>query len=227
MVNNGSKNSTSFLKVKQNISLSNILHKLWLESLVFRAAIFVVAVSLFLFFIGTITILKSLQTPVTVSIPDPNTSENKLSDINLANWKTYTNSLYGLSFKYPSTWKLTEKAGQQEGEVTYNTTVELTNKDSLITMYLNMNGIGGLPQTHEGESYILDGNNLYKFRKYFSYNGTKQVGISNSLTTLGVFELNGITYSITLTYPATYENSSEKAVLKEFDQILSTFKFLD
>jgi len=144
-----------------------------------------------------------------------------------ADWKTYTNHTHNISFRYSPSWNLTENVGQVEDNKTYNTKVGLSKGNALITMYLNLNGIGGIPQTYEGKSFILDGHNLYQFNKVNSYNNTKEVGVSDSLTTLGVFKINDITYSIIIAYLADYEKSNEENLLREFDQILSTFKFMD
>ncbi|MFH2019174.1 MAG: hypothetical protein ABII80_00955 [bacterium] len=145
-------------------------------------------------------------------------------------WETYTNPIHNISFKYPSSWVLSEKPGSQEegtkdGDPVYNTSIELTNQVALIRILLNVDGIGGQPQTYEGEKFIIDSNNLYQYHKVNDLNDTKEVGISNSLTTLGFFSINDITYLITISYPIDYSSNDESALLSEFDQILSTFKF--
>lgn len=142
-----------------------------------------------------------------------------------ANWEVYSNSTHNVSFKYPSSWILTETKGQVENGETYNTIVKLTKNDASINLHFNMDGLGGMPQTYEGKSFTLDGHNLYQFNKTNSYNKTKEVGLSNSLTTLGVFEINDVAYLINITYPETMIETEEISLLDEFDQILSTFKF--
>jgi len=144
-----------------------------------------------------------------------------------AEWKTYINSVHKVSFRYPLSWSLTQEAGQYENGKIYNTKVKLSKGDALITMYLNMDGIGGQPQTYEGTSFVLDGHHLFQFKKVNSYNSTKEIGISDSLTTLGVFTIDNVTYSITITYPTNYTSLDEENLLKEFNQILSTFKFIN
>ena len=158
------------------------------------------------------------------STPTPTTTPTSTPD-ETASWKTYSNTTHNIIFKYSPFWTLTEKEGQVEKGVTYNTKVQLLKDSTKITMYFNMDGIGGMPQNYEGTPFVLDGNNLYQYVN--SYNNTKLVGISNSLKTLGVFMLNNITYSITLEYPVNYDETKETELLNEFNQILSTFKFTD
>jgi|GEM_PF-2942801 len=163
---------------------------------------------------------------------EPSPSPTTITEDPTVDWETYINTIHNISFKYPQSWILSEKEGSQDegstaGDPVYNTAIELTKQEVLIKIFLNMDGIGGQSQTYEGEKFILDGNNLYQYHKINDYNETKVVGISNTLTTLGVFKLNDITYSISLSYPANYSSEQESALLSEFDQILSTFKFSD
>ncbi len=144
-----------------------------------------------------------------------------------ANWKTYSDDLHDITFKYPTSWTLTETKGQSEKETVYNSLVELGKADAKINMIFNVDGIGGMPTTYEGNPFTLDGHNLFQFSGYNTSNASKIVGISDSLTTLGVFRINNIAYLIHLTYPATYKEIEEKSLLQEFDQILSTFKFIE
>lgn len=159
-------------------------------------------------------------TPVyKISTPafDPDVSPNP-------SWKTYVNPTHKISFKYPPTWQIDNTADK----ALENAQIILTKEKATITMYFNLYGIGGQGQNYQGRPFELSGYHLYRFTKTNSYNNTQQVGISTSLIdTLGVFEIKGKTYSITLTYPISdaqteIGNSSEN----EFDQILSTFKFI-
>ncbi|MBU1070782.1 hypothetical protein KKG65_00025 [Patescibacteria group bacterium] len=145
-----------------------------------------------------------------------------------ANWRTYNNTTHNISFKYPLVWTVNEQQGQKEGEKVFNTKIELTKDDSVITMYLNMDGIGGVGQTYDGEGFVLDGINLYQYSKSNSYNNTHTIGLSNSLSnSIGVFMVNDITYSITLSYPDSDSVEKSTSTINEFNQILSTFKFTD
>lgn len=166
----------------------------------------------------------NLPKPSASVIPSPIPSPSSSTDPT-ANWKTYSDDLHGITFKYPLSWTLTEKEGQSEKEIVYNSSVELIKADAKINMIFNVDGIGGMPTTYEGKPFTLDGHKLFQFNGYYNYNNTKIVGISDSLTTLGVFRINNITYLIHLTYPATFKGTEEKNLLQEFDQILSTFKF--
>jgi len=165
---------------------------------------------------------QTSETPITQTAPSPTPTPDPT-----ANWQTYSNSVQGITFKYSPLWSLVEKEGQVEQGTTYNTQVQLQQNEAKITMVFNMDGIGGQGQTYQGQPFNLDGNNLFRFVKTNSYDNTQMVGISTSLTnTLGVFEVNGKTYSIILAYPVS-DSQTEigNSLEKEFDQILSTFKF--
>jgi hypothetical protein len=163
------------------------------------------------------TMLASYQTPVSTPVP------SATPDVT-ANWKTYTNSVQRIAFKYPLTWQLDNKGDQEQ----LNAQLSLTKGQAIIKMYFSMDGIGGQGQAYEGTPYILDGHSLYRFVTTNTYNNTRMVGVSTSLTeTLGVFEVNGKTYSITLTYPMSeFQTEAGNSLEKEFDQVLSTFKFI-
>ena len=170
-------------------------------------------------------LLAPTQTPtsVTTNAPSQITPTTKPTSDSTANWKTYTNSVHGITFKYPQTWQVDNKGDQDS----LNAQVTLTKGQAKIKMYFNMDGIGGQGQTYQGQPFRLNGNSLFRFVKTNSYDNTQMVGISTSLTnTLGVFEVNGKTYSITLAYPVSdSQTETGNSLEKEFDQILSTFKF--
>lgn len=163
---------------------------------------------------------------VTTTSSSPTLSPQPATDPT-ANWKSYTNSTHNISFKYPPEWSLAVKPGQTVEGTTYNTEVILSKGLARIIMYFNMDGIGGRPMELEGESFVLDGNQLYQYHYDRPSTNSKIVGISSSLTSLGVFELDGVTYNLTLDYPMTYNEAEEQEVLGIFNQILLTFKFTD
>lgn len=171
--------------------------------------------------------VKLKQEPVDTAIPlvTPTMGTPTPAAIDTSGWKSYTNATHHIFFRYPKTWTLSEEKGQTERGVTYNTQVIMMKGDAKITMYFNIIGIGGMPQEYEGTPFVLDGNNLYQFRKTLSSTNTKLVGISNSLKTLGLFMLDNITYQITLEYPAGFGQTEETALVDEFNRILATFKF--
>ena len=122
-----------------------------------------------------------------------------------------------------------EKAGEVNKGITYNTQLILSKENVKISMYLNMIGIGGMGKDYEGTRYLLDGNQVYKYKVENSFDNTVSIGLTDTLkNNLGVLQINSKTYSITLNYPAEFKNTTEEIELeKEFDQILSTFKFTD
>jgi len=156
------------------------------------------------------TLLTQTTQPTVTPSPDPT-----------ADWGTYTNSTHGITFKYTKTWELT--ASDETAPV--NTSVKLTKGDTKITMYLAMDGIGGQGRSYNGETFVLDGNNLFQYKAENSYDNSVNIGITDSLTnSLGVFKVNDTTYSIVLNYPNSYTEVNQ--LKQEFNQILSTFKFI-
>lgn len=141
-----------------------------------------------------------------------------------ASWKTYTNTIHQLTFKYPPSWSLDATHANEP----INAILILMKNKAEITMYFKLNGIGGLGRDYLGEPYTLSGMHLYKYETNDSENNTIGFGITDSLTqSLGVFSYAGEPYSITLTYPKTLANTPDEKILQtEFDQILSTFQFL-
>ncbi|MFH2019172.1 MAG: hypothetical protein ABII80_00945 [bacterium] len=142
-----------------------------------------------------------------------------------SDWEQYTNTAHHVSFRYPPSWTLSELTDLEDVAQIDSVSIMLSNQEARINIYLNIDGINSTLETHEGEKFILDGNSLYQYHKVNDYNDTKEVGISNSLTTKGDFTINDIIYRIVVTYPLNYSSENESALLSEFDQILSTFKF--
>ena len=156
--------------------------------------------------------------PVTTptSTPDPT-----------ADWITFTSPTQNISFRYSPSWKLASTPGNNDQGNIINEIVKLTNDQAVINMYLNVDGIGGLGRDYEGTSINVDGQTLYEYKIIQTDSNKVIIGLTDDLNeSLGVFQHNGKTYSITLSYPDSYEETGRGADLQaEFDQLLSTFKF--
>lgn len=168
-----------------------------------------------------------LNTPQLLPTPIPSTSSNKppLKTDLTSNWETYVDK--GISFKYSPSWKVTTLSGDvlENGE-TINTSITLKKDNATISMLLNISGIGGKGQDLNGEAYTFDGAEIYKYKDFSESDKSVAIGLTNRLeASLGVFEHKGKTYSFRLTYPRSLDKQTSEALEKEFDQILSTFKF--
>jgi len=143
------------------------------------------------------------------------------------NWNSFTSPTQKIFFKYPQSWNLTSTPGQNDKGNIINESVKLTNGQATISMYFNMDGIGGLGRDYEGTPISVDGQTLYEYKMIQTDFKKVTIGLTDDLTeSLGVFRHNEKTYSITLTYPDSYENTGQSADLQiEFNQLLSTFKF--
>lgn len=141
-----------------------------------------------------------------------------------ANWKTYTNTVHNLTFRYPPSWAVDPRSNDTDA---LNATLIIKRDNATITMIFKLNGIGGAGRDFTGTPYSLSGLPLYLYTITNSYDHTLAVGLTDSLTqSLGVFEYQGNPYSIMLTYPDAIAGSqNEKDLLTEYRKILSTFTF--
>lgn len=169
--------------------------------------------------------LAQLQVQVQ-STPTPTASQAPTGD--LANWKTYTNSIDNFSFKYPSTWTIDtkEEKGDDRKE---NIQVKLIKGKAMVGIGANIVGIGGGPRNVPYEETNLWGKTYYKQYSDMDFTtNTKTIDISDDPHGLGAFKIGTKTYMISLTYPAVQEGDKpDRALSEEFNQILSTFKFIN
>ena len=160
--------------------------------------------------------VESVQ-PVPVS-PTPSSKSDPT-----ASWKTYTNSVQNYSFKYSPDWS----ADLSQANLDPNSFLVLTRDQVKLRVDANMYGIGGVGQDFQGTKTTVSGITLYEYKVANSYNNTQMIGITDTLAqSLGLFQYKGKTYSISLSYPNSFDQSQKGADLqKEYDLILSTFKF--
>lgn len=165
------------------------------------------------------TLLCSTE-PMTLSpSPTPTASADPTD-----NWKTYTNSVHNISFKYPVDWELKI----EDDQAALNASLKLVKDQATIHMVFGVDGIGGQGRDYEGTPINLDGNEVFRYKFHNSYDNSETVGITDSLKeSLGVLMINKKTYILSLNYPIKYVSSGESANLNQtFDQILSTFQFI-
>lgn len=173
----------------------------------------------YLFYQNTQLKKQVAQSPTTAT-PLPTTDPT-------TNWTNYSNAVENFTFRYPETWIIdtTNEMGDERKE---NVKLILTKGQAEIVIFANLVGIGGIGQTYEGETFTLDGNSLYLYNKADTQNNTQFLGVTDSLTeSIGVFILNGKTYSITVSYPSSYSQTESDGTEEDFRQILSTFEFID
>lgn len=144
--------------------------------------------------------------------------------------KTYTNKTHNITFKYPPVWSL-KTVGENEPT---NSEIKLINGEAHISILLAIDGIGGNGKKVEGQPYVLDKIDLYKFTDLFEKNTTRPdnlivMGVTDQLDrTLGVFHYKNKIYSIQMWYPEKIKGTDdEKSLISDFEQILSTFKFIE
>jgi len=164
----------------------------------------IIGVAAGVYFFGKSQVPKSqLPNPVVTS-PTPQATLDET-----VNWKTYTNTKYGFSFKYPATWVLS--AG--------NTRIDLQSGSSSLTFYFNNDPdtkVSNSPQSTNNETINI-GTELAIFNHYettvtrqpAAYSDVKSLTIGKYITRVNFY----------------LDPKTDKHDLSTIKQILSTFKF--
>lgn len=145
------------------------------------------------------------------------------SPSNFANWKTYENKLLKISFLYPASYTLSSSPSSNEDYLSKNVRIVLTKKDNtVINIWINPEGVGGLSD----KIYEINYDENYGFKIIGNYKGVKPESDSeNTLTIEADYDAgeNFRNVSFILNVPKNLLNQFNQ----EFEQLLSTFKFLD
>lgn len=180
---------------------------------------------------------NSQSTRITLEILKDSVNSNQSNET--ANWKTYTNDKYKYQFKYPSTWEqaLSECSGPDISNCVDNQEFGTSSDPKLVNLSV------WIEKWDTSRSFDgLKDNTITHYLKTVSFNGAPML----ITVSKGVFaqQNNGPTvyelyadflspdnvkhYTITLAFLRSFNpNESEfNGYLSEFDQILSTFKFL-
>lgn len=140
-----------------------------------------------------------------------------------ADWPTYTNQVQNYSFQYPSDWQINATGAT----VDINNKLTLIKTNYIITIYANIQGIGGTARQVPSTPITVAGLNLYKRDigdNLYNNTGSFEISSSDSSPT---FKYLDKTYEIYLTYPLAEKGTQAYlANLTTFDLLLSTFKFI-
>jgi hypothetical protein len=178
-----------------------------------------------------IEILKSPPKNQTTVSPSPKISASKSNDPTI-NWKAYTKSGYPYQISYPNDWRINEVGGEKDSNLLHYAlltgTVLSDDKKNYITIDILIRVQKKVSPCFESsiKCYLpsemkkiqiqnLDG---YQVESYLPAPGG--FDISQKLVIV-IFEKNYLTYNISMQYNV----DQNKAYLKTFDQILSTFRF--
>lgn len=146
--------------------------------------------------------------PQMVSLPTPDPT---------ADWKTYTNSEIGISLKYPSDYKISEQ------KITTGISIQLKNKEN--TIYIGEGLFGSDNKPFNTEEIIIDGKKLNKYSYKYELNNTTE-----SIEQI-VVQLSEETPEFYIRTVSWYSQPPRRALSQKeielFDQILSTFKFIE
>ncbi|MCL4393189.1 hypothetical protein M1145_03570 [Patescibacteria group bacterium] len=105
---------------------------------------------------------NNITTKQSVSIQKPkaNTPTSKTTINPYSGWKTYTNSTYGYSFKYPANWIINTSTPYATASPN-TSTVTLSNNGNIITFTYDITGIGGVDKLASLIQQIIVSNKNY------------------------------------------------------------------
>lgn len=163
------------------------------------------------------------QPPPAVS-PSPVAALPSPSPSLTADWQIYTNQVQNYSFQYPSDWQINEAGATFD----INNKLTLAKDNYIITIYANIQGIGGGTKKVPSVPITVAGLNLFKRDigdNLYDNTGSFEISATDSNPT---FKYQDKTYEIYLTFPLAEKGTEPYlANLQTFDLILSTFKFID
>jgi hypothetical protein len=147
-----------------------------------------------------------------------------------ANWKTYTESSIGLTFKYPITWSATKSPGQNLNIVI---TPDSKNEKGLVPMQLMIdspneyNGYVDFTSILQAQTHYLKSlDNGAKITNSLTIGGKQATRIEGKLLGPGPSEGSFLQYTfVQLDGKVLIIQLGDANIQKEHDQILSTFKF--
>lgn len=154
--------------------------------------------------------IKTLK-PTTSATTTPATTTDET-----ANWKTYSNSTYGFSFKYPATFTVADELNKT-GNWTVAKTLKVSNSTDSLDLWVNPDGFGPFfPEYTYKITPTTTGLTITSRDKEPAEDGQ-----NNSVT----FANTQFTYGSN-TYLLQYKiKGSDSKQLTTFDTILSTFQF--
>lgn len=139
----------------------------------------------------------------------PQSPPSPIASDETANWKTYTNNKYKYSFKYPPSWISNEAA---LGDIV---NFRFEGKDSQYYFFVGSGGRGG------PEADGIKGDNP----KYGNVSYSRRMWIKND-TPFFIVALPDKPYSVGGNIEINFPLTEADYYTKTFDQILSTFRFL-
>ncbi|TRZ80082.1 hypothetical protein D4R86_04955 [bacterium] len=151
----------------------------------------------------------------------------KILDNETVDWKTYTNTEYGFEIKYPSSWNITKDALQKIGEYgTASKSLEIVGNSAIEVpkLYLWVNPLGfGVNPPDIVYELILNKENKIEIKNREEIPQTEENLNVDKQTIIfcKTAELGTNMYAIEFVF------DEEDEGIKTFNQILSTFKFVD
>ncbi len=165
--------------------------------------------------------VSNLATATTTSTPvlsASTTATTAATTTSTNSWKTYTNSTYGFSFNYPSSWTIINDSAGDNGSVAKRLEIIGTGKEDF-QLWVNPDGFGleGASDMYSAE--ILNG-------KISIIEHTENKPSDEFPEVFGQAVIGQITSSnINYTIAYSFDLADRTAELAKFEQIIKTFNF--
>jgi hypothetical protein len=185
---------------------------------------------LFLIFLGLFLVLLAgiggyylgqRKTSITQQVKSPSPVPTQETDPT-ANWKTYQNDVYGFKFEYPSDWNLELPDGPGYPQI-----VSPDKKSNIVIFGYPKGGISGqvILDNHcnNGKNHINLERHDLKIGNIPAIYCTDKNSSSRKLAIFFLVQKDDFQIEL----EGYFDKSSREKSIKLFDQILSTFKFLD
>jgi len=157
--------------------------------------------------------------------PENNTAINPV-DVSTANWKSYSNNVFGLSFKYPSAFTVSDKLPTVKSAVigaSSNLVLEDKLKNMTLSVWVNPDGFGPFfaDKVYEEVSYS-DSKGIYVVRETTIPKNEDSIPGTTTIMTRQDLQVSGHNLFLVFTYD---ENDIDGE--KVFKDMLSTFSLLN
>jgi len=172
----------------------------------------------------------------TIATPTPSPAEASTQD-GTVNWKTYTNTKYGFSIKYPSGWNIQTIISSSDGSGFSNVTgtdsnIEISNTSGMVVPSVQIDVINqSLEKQVASYKNTLENSPAGRYSNVNQYSGSfmgADATIFEAIQTLSpnyTVNIKDYNFKSPNNYVMSVIRTGNNTDQTELDQILSTFKF--